>query len=464
MKRSGGRLSGVVVSGRSEAAGFVEVPWVREALGRVLGSEPFPGTLNLRLAAETARESWQALRASDRGRALEPADAGFCAATLFPVSVAGTVPGAIVLPHVDGYPSDVVELAADRSLRQALGLVDGSEVEVSWGSAMVKDRHLTACLSEACESPRSNGFEGFSLEGDLPDFHLDRLDTSVRLFGRRLSLPLFVSSMTGGGVRSGMVNRRLAEAAQACGIGMAVGSQRLMLEDPSLAPDFQVRTWAPDILLFADLGLVHLNHGLTRELCLRAVEEIGADVLMLYVNPIHEALQAGGDLDFTGLLGRLGELCADFPYPVVLKEVGAGLPPAALRRIAGVNVAGVDVAGVGGTDWGRVEAMLAGRSPDGPFGELGTPTAESLEAAVAILAPRTAVLASGGVRTGVEVAKALALGARAVGMARPFLLWAMESVERVEAGIREVERELRVAMWYAGAADVRALRGRVRRV
>lgn len=464
MRRSGGRLRGTVISGRREAAGFLALPWVEERLTRFLGSTPFPGTLNLRLEAGPSIESWRALKASALGRELPPGAEGFCAATLFAVSVEGEEPGAVALPQVEGYPEDVVELVAARGLRERFRLEDGSGVEVSWGSAAMKDRHLDTCLRGAVESGGGNGFSAYELEGDLPDFHLAALDTSTHLLGRRLSVPLYVSSMTGGGVRSGAINRRLAEAAQATGIGMAVGSQRLMLEDPSLAPDFRVRTWAPDILLFADLGLVHLNYWLTRELCLRAVEEIEADALMLYVNPLHEALQSGGDLDFSGLLDKLSALCDDFPYPIVVKEVGSGLPPAALLRLAGGNVAGVDVAGRGGTDWGRVEAVLAGRPPDGPLDELGTSTADSLAAALEAMPPRALVLASGGIRNGVEVAKALALGARAAGMALPFLRWAVDSTERVVDGVRLVEKELRIAMWHAGAADVAALKGRVHRV
>jgi len=450
-----------VVSGRREAVGFLSIPWVKERLARSLGAEPFPGTLNLRLEPGEPLDSWLALKAAPLGVELPPGEDGFCAATLYPVMIEGEEPGVVVLPHVEGYPDDVVEVVARWSLRDRFGLQDGTTVAVSWGSAAMKDRQLEACLSGAVESERGNGLSSYGLVGDLPDFDLAALDTSTRVFGRRLAMPLFVSSMTGGGVRSGAINRRLAEAAQATGIGMAVGSQRLMLEDPSLAADFRVRTWAPDILLFADLGLVHLNYWLTRDHCLRAVEDIQADALMMYINPLHEALQAQGDLDFTGLLGKLATLCADFPYPIVLKEVGSGLPRATLRRIAESGVAGVDVAGRGGTDWGRVEAVLAGRHAAGPLEELGTSTADSLVSAVEVMPSDTVVLASGGIRNGVEVAKALALGARASGMALPFLRWAMASTEQVVEGVRRIEKELRVAMWYAGAADVAALRGRV---
>jgi isopentenyl-diphosphate delta-isomerase len=453
-----------VTSGREEAAGFLDVPWVRSWLDGFLRAEPFPGTLNLKLTDHAALEAWRALKGSSRGRPLSPQEEGFCAATVFPVRVDGRIPGGIVLPHVDGYPEDVVEIVAAIGLRDALGLVDGARLAVSWGSAAVKDLQLEVCLAGAVESPFSSGFEAFELVGHLPDMRFEDIDTRTTLFGRELALPLFISSMTGGGVLSASYNQRLAETAQRTGIGMTVGSQRLMLDDPNLAADFQVRKWAPDILVMADLGLVHLNHGLDRELCLRAIEAIEADALMFYVNPLHEALQAGGDLDFRGLLDRLRRLAEDFPYPIVLKEVGSGFPEAALRRFADLPIAGVDIAGRGGTDWGRVEAIMAGRSPDGPIEELGVATADSLSAAVRELPADMTVLASGGVRDGVQIAKAVALGAGAAGMALPFLRWVHESVDRAASGIALVERELRVAMWYAGASDLDALRGRVRRV
>ena len=326
-----------------------------------------------------------------------------------------------------------------------------------------KDRHVEICLTQPVESRRPNGFDRWELLGDLPDFDFAALDLSGELFGRRLALPLFISSMTGGGTRSEELNRRLAEAAQATGIGMAVGSESLLLKDPATAPSYDVRRWAPDILLFADLGLVHLNRGLDRAACTRAVEAIGADALMLYANHMHEAFQVAGDLDFTRLLDRLGELAADFPYPIVVKEVGNGFSEATLGRLARLPLSGVDVAGLGGTHWGRVEALVAGRTVDSPLEELGVPTADALEAAARVLPPTMPVFASGGVRNGVEVAKALAMGARAAGIGLPFLRWAAESVDRVVVGVGDLDRELRLSMWWAGVREVGALRGKVRR-
>jgi isopentenyl-diphosphate delta-isomerase len=338
--------------------------------------------------------------------------------------------------------------------------------------AAIKDRHVEVCLSEEVESTGCNGFERYSLVGDLPDFDFASLDTSTELFGRRLARPLFISSMTGGGRRSLELNKRLAEAAREFGIGMAVGSQSLMLKDPALSASFEVRRWAGDILLFADLGLVHLNYGLDRRACLRAVEEIEADALMLYVNPMHEAFQVAGDLDFAGLLTKLSDLLEGFPYPVVLKEVGFGFSRAAVGRLlqpagggppVASRLAGLDVAGSGGTHWGRIEALLAGQRLAPPLEELGVPTAESLVGAVELLREcGCLVFASGGIRTGIEIAKAIALGAAAAGMGLPLLRWAAESRESLRAGVRQLDRELRLAMWFAGARDLAGLKGCIR--
>jgi len=330
----------------------------------------------------------------------------------------------------------------------------------------VKDLHIEACLRDDVEGrgrAQGNGFERHRLTAEMPDFDFAEIVTSAELFGRKLALPLFISSLTGGGRSSGRINRNLAEAAQTLGIGMAVGSQRLMLEHPETAESYRVRRWAPDILLFANLGLVHLNYGLTEEGCRRAVEEIRADALLLYLNPLHEVFQRSGSTNFRGLFHRLDGLCRSLACPVIVKEVGFGLSEATLRRLASTGVAAVDVAGRGGTDWALVERALGRGGSADLYAELGVPTADALEAALRIFPASTPVLASGGIRTGVEIAKALAMGAKLAGIGLPFLRWAHESAEKVVEEVKRLEEELRIAMWYAGAPNLTALRGRIER-
>jgi len=324
-----------------------------------------------------------------------------------------------------------------------------------------KDRHIETCLTRQVESGSANGFERYELMGDLPDFNFVDIDLSTTLLGRRLNLPIMISSLTGGGRQSERINRNLAEAAQSLGLAMTLGSQRIMLEHPETRSSFQVRRWAPDILLLADLGLVHLNHGLTVEKCREAVETVGADGLALYVNPMHEAIQRNGMLDFTGLVGKLEALGKGLSYPVLVKEVGYGFSAAALQKLRPCPLAALDVAGMGGTDWGLVEAE-AGRVRLNTGLELGVRTAESLEAALHILPPEVAVLASGGVRSGLDIAKALAMGATAVGMGLPFLRWAYDSAERVVLEVERLAEELRLCLWYTGSRTLQELKHKIR--
>ena len=324
-----------------------------------------------------------------------------------------------------------------------------------------KDRHIEACIAQRVESLATNGFERYELIGDLPDFNFSEIDLSTTLLGHPLDLPIMISSLTGGGNKSERINRHLAEAAKCLGLAMTVGSQRVMLDHPETRPSFEVRRWAPDILLLADLGLVHLNYGLTVEKCLEAVEAIGADGLALYVNPMHEALQKNGMLDFTGLIAKLKDLCEVFPYPIMIKEVGYGFSEAALQKIRLCPIAALDVAGVGGTDWGRIE-IISDRARLNNYIQLGSPTAESLETALRILPREIAVLASGGVRSGADMAKALAMGATATGMGLPFLRWAQVSSERIIEEVERLAEELKLCLWYTGSRTLRELKHKVR--
>ncbi len=326
-----------------------------------------------------------------------------------------------------------------------------------------KADHIRINLEEDVQFPRlTNGFGRYRLiHQALPEVNLEAVDTSVSLFGKALRLPFLISSMTGGTEAARVINRNLAEGAQARGIAMGLGSQRTGIEQPETAGTFVVRDVAPDILLFANLGAIQLNYRYGVEQCRRAVEMIRADALILHLNPLQEAVQADGDWDWRGLLDKIGQVARTVGVPVVAKEVGWGISEAAARQLRDAGVAAIDVAGAGGTSWTEVEYHRATsdelRQLARAFADWGIPTAESLLMARRA-APDLPLIASGGMRTGIEAAKALALGATAVGIASSFLRAAALGAAEVVAVIDQLAAELRVAMFASGAASVAALR------
>jgi isopentenyl-diphosphate delta-isomerase len=294
----------------------------------------------------------------------------------------------------------------------------------------------------------------------LPELDLQDIDTSITLLGKPLAAPLLISSMTGGTPEASTINRHLAEAAQAAGVGMGVGSQRAAIEDPSLADTFRVRHVAPDILLMANLGAVQLNYGYGPGECRRAVEMIEADALILHLNPLQEALQPEGNTRFAGLLSKIEAVCGALEVPVIVKEVGWGFSEQVARHLAGAGVAMIDVAGAGGSSWSQVEMHRARtegqRQVAAAFAGWGIPTAESL-LMIRRGAPELPVVASGGIRNGIQIAKAIALGATACGVAGPLLGPATKSDAAVAEVLQVLVTQLRVAMFAAGVADIPTL-------
>ena len=308
----------------------------------------------------------------------------------------------------------------------------------------------------------TNGLEQYRfVHQALPNLALEEIDLSTTFFKKRLSAPLLISSMTGGADEADRINKTLAAAAQATGIAMGLGSQRAAIEDESLAYSYQVRGVAPDILLFANLGAVQLNYTYTIDQCRRAVEMIQADALILHLNAIQEAVQAGGNTNWKDLLTKIEKVCRALATPVIAKEVGFGISEDAARQLASAGVAAIDVAGAGGTSWSAVEARRAPssflRDLAEAFWDWGIPTAESLVRARRA-APNLPLIASGGIRDGVEAAKCVALGAGLVGYASPMLKLADIGVEATVEGIKLLKEELRVAMFGVGAANLDALR------
>ena len=329
------------------------------------------------------------------------------------------------------------------------------------GTASRKADHIRINLEEDVRSGLTTGLEHYRfIHQAVPELDLAAVDSAVTVFGKRLTAPVLISSMTGGTDEAQRINYTLAEAAQATGIAMGLGSQRAAVENPALAPTFQVRSVAPDILLFANLGAVQLNYGYGVDQCRRAVEMIEADALILHFNALQEAVQPEGDGNFAGLLGRIEAVCRALPVPVIAKEVGWGFSEQAARQLAAAGVAAIDVAGAGGTSWSQVEMYRAKTATQrriaAAFIDWGIPTAEAI-LNVRKAAPQLPVFASGGLRDGIDIAKCVALGATLGGLAGPFLKAAAVSVEAVAEAIGEISRELRIAMFAAGAGSLAAL-------
>ena len=329
-------------------------------------------------------------------------------------------------------------------------------------TAARKSDHIRINLEEDVKSGLSTGLEKYRFVHEaLPEVDLDQVDLCTCLFGKRLRSPILISSMTGGTDRAGAINLALAEAAQSCGVAMGVGSQRAALESSELISSFQVRRSAPDILLLANLGAVQLNYGYSAEDCKRAVEMIEADALILHLNSMQEAIQPEGDTRFGGLVARIAEVCQALPVPVVAKEVGWGISERSARLLADAGVAAIDVAGAGGTSWTQVEMYRlqdqARRRMAAAFRDWGIPTSESIQM-VRRAVPEMPIIASGGLRDGVDIAKCIALGAVLGGMAGPFLKAADQSVEEVIRTIHEISEEIRICMFGAGAANITELR------
>jgi isopentenyl-diphosphate Delta-isomerase len=307
-----------------------------------------------------------------------------------------------------------------------------------------------------------SGFEDYYfLHAALPELDLDQVDPSMELFGRRLSAPLLISCMIGGTEQAASLNRVLAQVAQQLHVAMGLGSGRILLEEPDVLRTFDVRPVAPDVPLFANLGAIQLNKGYGVDHCRRLVDALGADALVLHLNALQEAVQPEGDTCFAGLLAKIGELCRRLDVPVVVKEVGWGIAPDVVRALIDAGAAAVDVAGAGGTSWSEVERRRINEPwrarVAAAFAGWGIPTAECLRQAVRV-APEARIFASGGIRDGIDAAKAIALGADLVGVAGPFLRAAAEGEEAAWDLGRELVETLRIAMFSVGARTLADLR------
>jgi isopentenyl-diphosphate delta-isomerase len=325
-----------------------------------------------------------------------------------------------------------------------------------------KADHIKINLEQDVRSALTTGLEKYHfIHEALPELDLNRIDTTLNLFGKTLNSPTLVSSMTGGTDEAETINLRLAEAAQECGVAMGVGSQRAAIEHPEQARTFQVRRAAPDILLFANLGAVQFNYGYGVDECRKAVDMIQADALYLHLNPLQEAVQDAGDTNWVGIAKKIEEVCKKLEVPVIAKEVGWGISEKTAKLLANCGVQAIDVAGAGGTSWSQVEMH---RAPDeftrqlaATFVGWGIPTSDSI-LNVKKAVPEMTIFASGGLKDGLDIAKCIALGATLGGMAGNFLKAAAVSTEKAVEMMRLTKRQIDVTMFACGVGTLEGLR------
>jgi len=323
-----------------------------------------------------------------------------------------------------------------------------------------KEEHLNVCLQNNVASLEEAGWSGIRLpHSALPDADCGLIETTTTFLGHTLKAPFLISSMTGGSPRGESINLTLARLAEIKGLAMGVGSQRVALENRDRQL-FNLRKSAPSALLFANMGAVQLNYGVTADDCMWLVDQLEAQALILHANPLQEAIQKEGDRDFRGLWNKIAELKKRLSVPLILKETGCGLDQKTCERALGAGVDALDSAGLGGTHWGFVEGLR--NSERSALGEMfrgwGIPSVESLKTCVRVSSGRVPVIASGGLRSGLDAAKAIWLGADLTGMALPFLEAATKGEEALTKFYELQEEALRIATFCAGYRSITELR------
>lgn len=340
--------------------------------------------------------------------------------------------------------------------KPTLSLVPGADIEQR------KKDHIDIILSGRATHKGGNGFDAFEFEHcALPDLNLADIDLSTEFLGKRLALPYLASSMTGGPAQGGQINRNIAEAAQALGFAMGVGSQRIALGGGSgHGLDLSVRRIAPDIALYANLGAVQFVNGMSVDDARRAVESIEANALILHFNPLQEALQPGGDVNWKGVPQAVEQVCRQLSVPVIAKEVGAGISSHTARQLQSLGIAAIDVAGAGGSSWAAVEGLRheepQGQTLGETFRNWGMSTAQCLADIHAAL-PNMPLIASGGIRQGQDGAKAIRLGATLVGQAGPLLRAATLGPEKVVEHVTTWAKALLICCFCTQSKDLQTL-------
>ncbi len=325
-----------------------------------------------------------------------------------------------------------------------------------------KQDHIEINLKKDVKSLQETGFDLYHFtHNPLPEIDLKDIATISNFLGKTIQAPILISSMTGGTSDALKINMNLAEAAQIRGIALGLGSGRAGLDSEEAARTYQLRKWAPNIPIYANLGAIQLNYGCGVDECRRVVEMAGADALILHLNSLQEALQPEGQTNFSGLVKKIGDVCKKIAVPVIAKEVGWGINAKAATLLVDAGVSCIDVAGAGGTSWSEVEKHRNTSEEririSSHFRGWGLSTAEAVQDVSKAL-PHIPLIASGGLRKGLDIAKSLALGASMGGIAGGFLKAASQSSEEVVRMIDELILELRIVMFAVGANTIDQLK------
>lgn len=325
-----------------------------------------------------------------------------------------------------------------------------------------KDRHIAVALSESSLCSTNAGFDAYRFEHvALPEVDFSEISLATSFLGRKLAIPMIISSITGGGEKSEKINRLLAGVANDYGAGFAVGSQTCALRDTAFEKSFKVRKYAPNALILANIGAVELNYGFSIDECRKAVDMIDADGLILHLNPLHEVFQRNNSTNFSGLLNKIEKICSKSDAPVIVKEVGYGISATVAKKLADAGVFAVEVAGAGSISWSGIEKEASRdivlREAAESFRDWGNPTTECIKS-ITENKIGLKIIASGGVDSGVKIAKSIALGADLCGNASVFLQKIMESRAECENYMEILKLELKTAMFCTGCKCISDLK------